>query len=220
VQSGTLTGSIAGDDVNLGAATATFDTANAGTGKTVTLTGATLIGTAASNYKLTSLANTTTTANITKATVTITGAGLKGSGYFGTYDGQAHEATATVTGVGGVSLGQVVSSTTHTNAGTYTDTVTYTDGTGNYLNASKVVKSYILKATVTISVTGYAVHFDGAAHQATGTATGVNGENLSAGLNLRGTSHTNVGTYTDTVTFTDGTGNYKSASKLVKNFIV
>jgi hypothetical protein len=46
------------------------------------------------------------------------------------------------------------------------------------------------------------------------------GEDLSAGLNLSGTTHTNSGTYIDTVTFTDASGNYKTASKLVKNFIV
>src|SRR5262249_42222331 len=102
----------------------------------------------------------------------------------------------------------------------YTDTVTFTDAAGNYKSATKFVKDYITQATASITVTGYVVTYDGVAHQATGTATGVNGENLSAGLNLSSTSHTNVGTYTDTVTFTDATGNYKSASKLVKNFIV
>ena len=80
---------------------------------------------------------------ILKAAVTITGDGLNGSGYFGTYDGQAHAATATVTGVGGVVLGPLVSSTTHTNAGVYSDTVTFL-GDANYKVTSKVVKSYII----------------------------------------------------------------------------
>ena len=235
---------------------------------------------------------------IAKATAIITGAALNGSGYFGTYNGQAHAGTATVTGVGGANLGTVVSSTTHTNAGVYSDTVTYTDATGNYNNASKVVKSYILKAnatltgagqngsgyfgtydglahaatatvtgvgganlgtaasvttatnagvvshtvtfagdtnykagskvlktyilkaTATITVTGYNVAFNGAAHTATGTATGVNGEDLSAGLNLIGTTHTAKGVYlNDTVTFTGGT-NYKDAIRFVSNRII
>jgi hypothetical protein len=154
---------------------------------------------------------------ISKATVTLTV-----TGYNVVYNGAAHTATATATGVLGESLSGVdVSGTTHTNVGTgvYTDTVTYTDATGNYKNATKFVKDYISKATVTLSVTGYAVHFDGAAHTATGTATGVLGESLS-GVDVSGTTHTAAGTYTDTVTFTDVTGNYKSASKLVKNFIV
>jgi hypothetical protein len=82
------------------------------------------------------------------------------------------------------------------------------------------VKNYFSKANITFTVTGYAVHFDRLAHTATATATGVNGEDLSAGVNLSGTTHTNVGTYTDTVTYTDQTGNYLNATKLVKNFIV
>jgi len=142
VQTQTLAGVIASDDVSMSGGTATFVDANAGSNKTVTLTGATLGGLDANNYTLTSV--NTTTANITKAMVTITGDGLNGSGYFGTYDGQAHAATATVTGVGGVVLGQLTSSTTHTNVGIYSDTVTYTDQTGNYKNDSKVLKSYII----------------------------------------------------------------------------
>jgi hypothetical protein len=82
------------------------------------------------------------------------------------------------------------------------------------------VNNFISKANITFTVTGYAVHFDGAAHTATATAIGVNGEDLSAGVNLSGTTHTNSGTYIDTVTFIDAAGNYNNASKLVKNFIV
>ena len=62
-----LTGVLAGDvgNVSLTGGTATFADANVGTGKTVTLTGASLGGTAAGNYLLTSVA--TTTADITQA---------------------------------------------------------------------------------------------------------------------------------------------------------
>ena len=141
VQTRTLAGVIAGDDVSMSGGTATFVDANAGIGKTVTLTGATLTGAASGNYSL-ALVNTTT-ANITKATVTLTGDGRNGSGYFGTYDGAAHAATATVKGVGGVVLGQLVSSTTHTDAGIYSDTVTFA-GDANYKATSKVLKSYII----------------------------------------------------------------------------
>jgi hypothetical protein len=216
----TLTGVIGADDVSLTGGTATFGDANAGAGKTVTLTGATLTGAAVGNYSLGSV--NTTTANITKATVTITGNGLNGSGYFGTYDGTAHAATATVTGVGGVVLGQVTSGTTHTNAGTYSDTVTYTDATGNYNNASKVVKSYILKASVTLTGSGlngsgYFGTYDGTTHAATATVTGVGGVVL--GQVTSGTTHTNAGTYSDTVTFLGDT-NYKAASKVVKSYIL
>jgi hypothetical protein len=54
---------IAGDDVSLSGGTANFDTANVGPNKTVTLTGAVLVGRDAGNYALN--APMTTTANIT-----------------------------------------------------------------------------------------------------------------------------------------------------------
>jgi hypothetical protein len=127
-----------------------------------------------------------------------------------------------VRGVGGVVLGQLTSSTTHINAGTYSDTLTYTDATGNYKNASKVVKSYILKATVTITGdglngSGYFGHYDGAAHAATATVRGVGGVVL--GQLTSSTTHTNVGIYNDTVTFL-GDANYKAASKVLKSYII
>ena len=45
--------------------------------------------------------------------------------------------------------------TTHTNAGTTTDTWTFTDATGNYNNQSGTVNDSIAKANATLSVTGY-----------------------------------------------------------------
>ena len=39
-----------------------------------------------------------------------------------------------------------VTGTVRTNAGTYTDAVTYTDTTGNYKNVTKFVKDFIAKA--------------------------------------------------------------------------
>src|SRR5439155_2761617 len=140
--------------------------------------------------------------------------------YSVTYDGVAHTATGTATGLGGLNLsaGLNLSGTSHTNAGTYNgDTCTFTDPAGNYNNASVTVNDSISKANAsTIVVTPYSVTYDGVAHTATGTATGLGGLNLSAGLNLSGTSHTNAGTYNgDTWTFTDPAGNYNSASGTV-----
>ena len=60
-------------------------------------------------------------------------------------------------------------------------------------------------------VNGYTGVYDGAAHGATGTATGVLNEPL-AGLDL-GASFTNVPGGTATWTFTDGTGNYNDAER-------
>ena len=142
-------------------------------------------------------------------------------GYVVTYDGHTHHATGTVTGVKGESLsgGLNLFGTVHINAGTYFDTVTFTDVTGDYKNAIKGVIDTVLKANATLTVTGYFVTYDGNAHQATAIATGVGGIALS-GVNLLGTNHTNAGTYTDTVTFTDVTGNYKNTSKFVKDYIL
>jgi len=148
----TLAGALGLDDVSLTGGTATFADANAGTGKIVTLAGATLSGAAAGNYALASV--NTTTADITKATVTITGNGLNGSGLLWDLRWAGPCGDGHVTGLGGVVLGQLVSGTIHTNVGIYSDSVTYTDGTGNYNNASKTVKSYILKASVTITGDG------------------------------------------------------------------
>ncbi|MGH9502144.1 MAG: Ig-like domain repeat protein [Terriglobales bacterium] len=137
-----------------------------------------------------------------------------------TYDASAHTATGTATGVGAVDLsaGLNLTGTTHTNAGTYTDTWTYTDATGNYSDATGTVTDAIGKANATISVTPYNFTYDGGAHTATGTAKGVLGETL-AGLDLSGTTHTSAGTFTDTWTFTDVTGNYKDATGTVQDVI-
>ncbi|ARS39462.1 hypothetical protein CA265_07280 [Sphingobacteriaceae bacterium GW460-11-11-14-LB5] len=66
----TLTGVLAADaaDVNLTGGTASFATASAGTGKTVTATGMTITGAKAANYSLNGVA--TTTANITGLAIT------------------------------------------------------------------------------------------------------------------------------------------------------
>jgi hypothetical protein len=75
------------------------------------------------------------------------------------------------------------------------------------------------KATPAILVTPYSVVYNGAAHTATGTATGALSESLT-GLVLTGTTHTNAGDYpTDPWTFTDVTGNYYSTSGSVHDLI-
>lgn len=58
-----LAGAVAGDSVTLGRGNASFDTAQAGNGRTVTVTGFTLTGTDAANYRLAS-DRVTTTADI------------------------------------------------------------------------------------------------------------------------------------------------------------
>jgi hypothetical protein len=86
--------------------------------------------------------------------------------------------------------------------------------TANYNNASKDVKINVTKADATIVVSGYTGVYDGDAHGATGTATGVKLEAL-LGLDL-GASFTNVPGGTANWTFTDVTGNYKDDSGSVE----
>src|SRR4029077_10610807 len=75
------------------------------------------------------------------------------------------------------------------------------------------------KANATIVVTPYNVSYNGAAHTATGTATGVGGADLSAQLTLTGTTHTNAGTYaSDPWSFAGGT-NYNNATGTVSDKI-
>ena len=140
-----------------------------------------------------------------------------------TYNGSAHTATGSATGVGNLNLSAdlTLTGTTHTNAGNYaTDGWTFTDPTGNYANASGTIDDVIGQATAAITVTPYNVTYNGSAHTATGSATGVGNLNLSADLNLSGTTHTSAGNYaTDGWTFTDPTGNYATANGKVDDLI-
>ena len=74
------------------------------------------------------------------------------------------------------------------------------------------------KANPTCLVTGYSVTYDGNPHTATGSCTGMQGESLS-GLDLSGTVHTDAGSYTDSWSFTDVTGNYNNMGDTVSNVI-
>src|SRR5205807_10081321 len=75
------------------------------------------------------------------------------------------------------------------------------------------------KGNAQINVTPYSLSYDGNSHTATGSATGVGGADLSAGLNLSGTTHTNAADYpSDTWTFSGGT-NYNDASGTVHDVI-
>ena len=75
------------------------------------------------------------------------------------------------------------------------------------------------RPVASINVTPYHVAYDGNAHTATGTATGADGADLSAGLNLTGTTHTNAGDYpSDAWSFAGGT-NYNDASGTVHDII-
>jgi hypothetical protein len=143
------------------------------------------------------------------------------TGYDVTYDAAAHTATGSCTGVEDETLsGLDLSGTTHTAAGPYpADPWTFTDTTGNYNDQNGTVDDNIDKADASCSITGYSVVYDGAAHTATGSCTGVGGGALS-GLNLSGTTHSAPGDYpADPWTFTAPNGNYNNASGRVHDNI-
>jgi hypothetical protein len=132
------------------------------------------------------------------------------NGFSGVYDATAHGATGSATGVKGESLSGLDLGASFTNVPGGTANWTFTDSTGNYNDDAGSVAIDISKADATIAVNGFSGVYDATAHGATGTATGVGGANLNAGLNL-GASFTNVPGGTAHWTFAGGT-NYNDAS--------
>ena len=144
--------------------------------------------------------------------------------YHVTYNANPHTAAGSAHGVETPTPADLtgflhLSGTTHTEAGDYpTDAWTF-DGNANYKAASGTVHDIIDQADANVSVTGYSVMYNGAAHIATGTATGVGGVDLSAGFNFAGTSHTDTGDYaSDPWSFSGGV-NYKNQSGMVHDHI-
>ena len=139
-----------------------------------------------------------------------------GAGPF-TYNGSPQTpCTANVTGAGGLNQSLTVSYANNTNAGTATASAGY-GGDANH-NASSDSKNFTIgRANATIHVNGYTGVYDGSAHGATGTATGVLGEDLSSLLNL-GSTFTNVpgGTANWTFNASNTNTNYNSASGSVQ----
>ncbi|MCA9011876.1 MAG: HYR domain-containing protein [Planctomycetaceae bacterium] len=102
-------------------------------------------------------------------------------------------------------------------AGTYTVYARIIDKDDGY---SEYSTSFVVqKATAAIVVTAYDVTFDAGSHSSAGNATGVGGVDLSAGLTLSSTVHTNAGIYNGDVWSFDGGNNYHDASGTVENRI-
>ncbi|GAT64010.1 MBG domain-containing protein [Paludibacter jiangxiensis] len=161
---------------------------------------------------------------ITSATSSITITGANSFTYTGSPQGPATSthtgSTGTVSyaykGTGSTSYSE--SSTPPTNAGSYQVVATLA-ADENYSGASSVPFNFtISKANATIAVVPYDVKFDNNEHIATGTATGVVGEDLSNLLDLTLTRHTAVDTYTDTWSFA-GNSNYNSDSGTITDHI-
>jgi hypothetical protein len=97
------------------------------------------------------------------------------------------------------------------NAGTYNNAVSANfTGDSGYNGSSGLGTLTVNKADATIQVNGFQGTYDGNAHGASGSATGVNSEDLSSLLNL-GASFTNVPGGTANWSFA-GNGNYNSDS--------
>ncbi|MBI5911850.1 MAG: hypothetical protein HY848_18125, partial [Betaproteobacteria bacterium] len=79
--SGTLAGVIAGDAVSLATSTATFNNKNVGVAKPVTVTGLSLTGADAGNYSFTPATGATLTADITPASLTLSGLAARNKVY-------------------------------------------------------------------------------------------------------------------------------------------
>ena len=127
------------------------------------------------------------------------------------YDGAAHGATGSATGVGGVDLSsQLNLGDSFTNFPGGTAHWTFSGGT-NYADESGDVQIVINKANADVTVNGYTGVYDALPHSATGTATGVGGVSLP-GLDL-GASFTDVPGGTANWTFTGGT-NYNDQYRL------
>ncbi|MFZ0061836.1 MAG: YDG domain-containing protein [Pyrinomonadaceae bacterium] len=181
------------DDVSVSGGTATFDTANAGPGKTVTATGLSLTGADAARYILSST-TATTTANISKADATIVV-----NGFTGIYDGAAHGASGTATGVLSEALTGLDLGASFTNVPGGTANWTFTDVTGNYNDAAGTAAIVINQASsiVTVTCPGTAPTYTGVAQTpCTAEANGAGMSPLDVTASLIYGSNIHVGTAT------------------------
>ena len=153
-----INGLVAGDTVNV-AATGVFDTANAGTGKTVNLSSS-YSGADAGNYSFVSQA--TATASVTPKALTMTGTMVSDKVYDSTFTAQATQGVLT-----GFVVGEQVTSTIASanfvdkNVGNQTATVTYQLANGsNGLAANYSVADTTLTAAITpknVSIAGLTI---------------------------------------------------------------
>src|SRR6266498_443545 len=198
--------------------TTTYTTTSvAGSSKTTSCSGG-----SDNNYSFSFVAGTVTI-NKADATVVVTP-------YSVPYDGNAHTATYTITGVNGetgATVGTVdVSNTTHTNAGTYaSDSWSFT-GAANYNNiAATTISDNINKATptATLAVNNSPQTYDGSAKSATVAISASSVPGAVANILTGGAAtQTNANTYAVTADFvpTD-TANYNTLTGLsAGNFVI
>ena len=129
------------------------------------------------------------------------------------YDGNAHSCMGTATGLGGAAVtgSWSFSPGTETNAGSYSETSTFTSSDPNYVSGGTVSGTLkIDAATPALTLTCPEVAYNGNAHSCTGTATGVGGAAVSGTWSFSLGSETNAGSYSETGTFTSSDPNYVS----------
>ncbi|MFZ2095198.1 MAG: MBG domain-containing protein, partial [Anaerolineales bacterium] len=140
------------------------------------------------------------------------------SGYSGMYDAAFHGASGSCSGIGGENPGTLDLGNTFKDVPGGTAYWTFT-GNGNYNDQNGEAAIVIDKAEAVCECTPYTFEYDREEHTATGRCTGVEGEELT-GLDLTGTTHIEIGDYTDDPwIFTDVTGNYRDANGTVNDEI-
>jgi len=162
-------GLVDGDQVQLGTGSATFADANAGTGKTVTISGLSLLGAAASNYVLedgtgAALTTTTVTADIAAKQLSLTGLKVADKVYDGTTAATIDDDQVTLEGIVGtddVSLSGSVGSIAFSDANAGTNKTVSISGLGL---SGTAANNYVLAdtaATTTASITPKTLTFTG-----------------------------------------------------------
>jgi hypothetical protein len=194
----TLSGVTNSDVVSLTGGTATFADKNVGNGKTVTVTGLSLTGANAGNYVLAST-SATNTANITKATLTVSATGVNKI-----YDGTTN---ATVTLSDNRLAGDVLT-TSYTTASfadknvgngktvSVSGIAIFGTDSGNYAaNTTASTTANITKAGATVTLTNLSQTYNGSAEAATASTTPTG---LTVNLTYNGSANapTNAGSYT------------------------
>lgn len=191
-------------------ATGTFDNANVGEGKTVTISSLALGGDSKDNYVLADEGQQTTT----KASITAKEVVLEWSNTELTYNGEAQKPIATATGLVGSDTCTVAVSGEQTNAGdNYTATADSLSNS-NYTLPSEKTTSFtispksISEASVTLDKTE--LTYDGSEQSVSVTGVSLDGKTLTADdYDVSGNAGTDRDEYTVTV---NGKGNYTDSA--------
>jgi Ca2+-binding RTX toxin-like protein len=163
-----------------------------------------------------SIANTSTYGNSVTFTALVTaGSGsVAPTGSVEFFDGTTSLGIDSAANSSGTGTSTWSITTSGLNAGTHSTIHAVYTATGSFTGSTSAnITQTVSKADATVVVNGYTGTYDAAAHGASGTATGVGGVNLSAGLNL-GATFTDYPGGTANWTFTGGT-NYNNQNGTV-----